>query len=358
MINFKGKQLTSIICSIPGPLDATSLYRGIGPMQTLKRRVGNIELGINPDISWPMLKAADIVFFQRPFLPDRVQAMRMCKLSSKPIWVDYDDNLHAIPLCNRRYSTYGQPKTQHDIATMVAMADIVTASTPFLAASLEKLLKCFPATDDYNLDPGKISVIPNAYDPEIHPKMTGPRAERNKLVVWRGSDSHSKDLWTHTQALASVISSFSDWKYEFIGEPFWLTVEHINKVAKAGTFVVTGSQDPVHFFKYLHMQRPALMIVPLEDQAFNRSKSNIAWIEATAAGAVTLAPAWEEWTKPGVITYEGVGDFQIKFAAFLEGLYDSDKMWRESRDFILDNLMLDRVNDARRDIVNTLGGKK
>jgi hypothetical protein len=37
---------------------------------------------------------------------------------------------------------------------------------------------------------------------------------------------------------------------------------------------------------------PDYIVVPLVNDAFNRCKSNIAWIEATNAGAVTIAPSY------------------------------------------------------------------
>lgn len=346
--------MTSMICMIPHPEDATSLYRGAGPMHTLKRQYGDIDLGINTTINWPLLKAADFVFFQRPNLDGAVQAMHLCKANSKPIWVDYDDNLHAIPMCNRRYGTYGHPQIQHNIASMVAMADVVTASTPHLAQSLAKLLKNFPEKEEYKLDPAKIIAIPNAYDPELHPVMKETREPRQKLVVWRGSDSHCKDLLVHTLAMVRVMGANQDWKYEFIGEPFWLTIEQLKNVLKPSSLSVTSAMDAVAFFRYLHKIRPELMIVPLEDIPFNRSKSNIAWIEATAAGAVILAPKWEEWDRPGVITYEGIDDFQAKFASFLRGEFDTETLWRQSRDYIQENLRLEKANAVRYQILCNL----
>jgi hypothetical protein len=348
--------MTSLICSVPNPLDATSLYRAIGPFQTLKRQLPSVDLMINPDMAWPVLKGADMAFFQRPFTPDRLEAIKMCRVNSKPVWVDYDDNLHAIPICNRKFPLYGNPQTQHTIATIIAMADVVTASTTHLAESMKTLLKCFPDQPEYHLNPNKIGVIPNAYDPELHPSLLAQKGIREKLIVWRGSDSHCKDLHVYTNAIADCMVD-QEWTFEFVGEPFWLMIETLKKVSKTGRLIVTGAQDPVSFFKYLDKRSPALMIVPLEDIAFNRSKSNIAWIEATAAGAITLAPDWDEWRKPGVITYSDPLDFTLQVQAFMAGNFDVDKLWKESRDYILENLDLSKVNLGRAGIIGHLTGR-
>jgi hypothetical protein len=39
-----------------------------------------------------------------------------------------------------------------------------------------------------------------------------------------------------------------------------------------------------------------MMVVPLRDNAFNRAKSNIAQLEATFGGMLTVGPKWPEWT--------------------------------------------------------------
>lgn len=347
------KTLTSILCSIPNPNDTTSLYRSIGPLQTLARKYGGINLGINPDISWSMLKACDLVFFQRPFLDVHLRGMKISKVNNKPVWIDYDDYLHAIPICNKRFPMYGDPQVQNLIAQMIAMADLVTVSTDHLKEALLKILSYFPAENpNYILHSRKIMTIPNAYDPELH----GPieRTERAKKIIWRGSDSHSKDLLLHTKQICNIVRDHPDWEIEFIGEPFWLTMEEVKKVAKPGKFSITASMDPIDFFRYLKKQKPTVVIVPLEDIAFNRSKSNIAWIEATMAGAVTLAPAWPEWQKPGVITYEGPDDFEVQLRSILKGDYPEQLLWEQSRDYITDTLSLDRVNEVRHTITKYL----
>lgn len=345
--------MTTILCSIPNPADATSLYRGIGPFQSLRRRHAGIDLAINNDISWPVLKGVDIAFFQRPALDDKLNALKMCKLNNKKIWVDYDDNLHAIPLCNRRFVTYGHPHIQHNIATMVALADVVTASTDHLKDALAVLLKCFPDNGEFNLDPAKIITVPNAYDPEIHPSLDADPVPRAKRIMWRGSDSHAKDMYLFTQALGDIVERYPEYEFEFVGEPFWLTIETIRKRAKQNQVVCTAPMDPINFFKYMKKQAPALLIVPLEDIAFNRSKSNIAWIESTCAGTTVLAPNWAEWRKPGIIHYRDPEEFSSRVNDVLQN-WDLNTHWRQSRDHIREHLNLRQVNEQRLAIVRKL----
>lgn len=344
----------NLLCVIPNIVDGTSLYRAIGPLQSLAKK-DDVRLAINVNLDWGSFKWADAVFLQRPYLDVHLEWVRFARLNKKPVWLDFDDNLFAVPLCNSRYLMYNYPQAHHSLATLLAMADVVTVSTEHMAGIYRRIVAQFPDTPEYRRSPEKIIVVANAYDRDLQPDMTGDREPREKLVVWRGSGSHAKDLWTHTKELATAIGKHTDWRYEFIGEPFWLTLETIKKVAAPRSVDVTASMDPIRYFEYLKKLRPALVIVPLEDQSFNRSKSNIAWIEATAAGAVTLAPAWDEWQRPGVITYSGPDHFYNKLDQFLTGCDDSEVLWRQSRDCILTHWHLDAMNDLRKNILNLLG---
>ncbi len=343
----------NLFCLVPNVLDATSLYRAIGPLQTLTRTMP-LKLVINQTLDWSLMKGIDAMFLQRPSAPMHLDAMKLAKLNKKKIWIDYDDNLHAVPLCNRRYITYGHPTVQHLISTMIAMADVVTVTTTALAATFTDILKNWPIkSDEYNLDPTKIVIIPNAYDGDIMPSLTETKAPREKLVVWRGSDSHCKDLMLETDAIGAAMKAHPDWTFEFIGEPFWWTIEKLKDIAIPNQLVITPPMDPIQYFNYLNKQRPALVIVPLEDQMFNRAKSNIAWLEGAAAGAVTLAPSWWEWTQPGVITYQP-REFGAQLNKFLYGGFNGGELYDWSRQHILEHLTLESTNGIRQDILRDL----
>jgi hypothetical protein len=43
---------------------------------------------------------------------------------------------------------------------------------------------------------------------------------------------------------------------------------------------------------------------------FNLCKSHIAWLEATFAGAVTIAPNWPEFNRLGVVRYNDEAEFE------------------------------------------------
>ncbi len=343
--------MTHILSSIPNPHDATSLYRGVGPLYSLQRVYPDIQVAVNPPVSWMTLKGADLAFFQRPAFDDRMDMIRMAKSNNVPIWLDYDDDLFSVPLCNPMFPLFAMPQVANNLANMLAMADLITVTTEVLKEKLAKILAAFPS-NKYDIKANKIHIIPNGYDPDLLPSMERP--PREKLVVWRGSASHVKDLWIHTEALTSVIKEFPDWKFEFIGETFWGTLEHLRKHCKPENIIRTGSMDPILFYKYLARQRPAVVIVPLEDIEFNRSKSNIAWLEATSAGAATLAPDWPEWNQPGIATYNGLHDFTVQLSALMiDSSYQAER-WSTSKEYIQGNLQLSDLNKMRYTLIHSV----
>jgi hypothetical protein len=90
------------------------------------------------------------------------------------------------------------------------------------------------------------------------------------------------------------------------------------------------------------------MIVPLEDEVFNRCKSNIAWLETARSGTITVAPFWESWAVPGVYAYED-DFFDTAHGALTEG-----EKWWGGWDYIQNNLLLSEINRLRAKVVDDL----
>lgn len=321
----------------PDPGDGTSFYRGVGPLEALGRQ-GKLSMLTNPIPSWVTFKAVDALFLQRPFAESHVSTAKLALLNRKPIWVDYDDNLLDIPRANGQYKLYSDPMTQHNVVTLLQMADVVTVTTESIAKTLR------------SVKPEGVVVVPNAYDNTLLPDLDLPQAPREKLIVWRGGGSHDEDLWTHTPTLRDVVRDHPDWTFEFLGDPFWLTMQTL----KFPNVKQTWGIEIITYMASLVGRRPSLMIVPLHDCAFNRGKSNIAWLEATSAGAVTLAPDWPEWRMPGVVNYKDPADFGRLLADYMAGRIDHDDHWQLSRTYIQKHLLLTNVNKYRAEILDRL----
>jgi len=106
-------------------------------------------------------------------------------------------------------------------------------------------------------------------------------------------------------------------------------------------------QEPITYFKTIYDLRPTVLIVPLKDCEFNKAKSNIAWIEGVFSGGIALAPDWEEWKRPGCITYSSPDDFMNKLERILSGRIDVARERKAGWDYIRTELNLSRVNRLR-----------
>jgi hypothetical protein len=152
----------------------------------------------------------------------------------------------------------------------------------------------------------------------------------------------------YTEALEKAMAEFPEWHFLFMGMQPWFLNGSQN-------LYEWPAKDIIHYFTNVKEILPSLMTVPLDDTLFNRCKSNIAYIEASYFGAVTLAPAWEEWKDlPGILTY-------TDNASFLEGIRKIAKIeinpveegllaWN----YVRENLGLKKINVSRIELINEL----
>ncbi len=352
--------MIKILAAVPLSYDATSYYRSMGVFPNLRKNYvpdlhvdGYVGSGRR---TWAELDPYDILFLQRPAHPDWLALARYCKGLRKKIWVDHDDNLFQLPTYNRVHDTYSDISSKKTMLDIMKIADVVTVSTPAIKEYFESLgiYTCV--------------VVPNALNEEKTPMATQwnvrleegmPQIPSHMTVnqfVWRGSETHVADLLGHAEEIGRAMAERPNTFWSYLGyNPFFIT----------GNFDATVwkyylPQDIMVYVEQLRNLKPQVMFVPLVQDNLNKCKSNIAWIESTAAGSVTIAPDWPEWQRPGIINYNSVGDywghefsedFLNKLKAPLEGYAER---WQESRDYIMENLTITHVNKQRFEILKQL----
>lgn len=328
--------MKNIMMVIPTMTDATSLYRGVGPMAHLKKKRPDINLTFVSEVNWAVLRMTDVVFMQRPFNDDHMTIARMAKDQHIPLWIDYDDDLFSVPSDNPTHKMYSQERIKKNVATIIAMADHVTVSTDFLKRKITSLNK-------------NITVVKNALDSDMFRRTEEQKKSRNKLAMWRGSNTHMRDLMTVAGEICESMDSHPSWTFHFQGYNPWFITEG------AKNAVVGAAVDIVQYFQLMQKIRPSIMMVPLADSDFNRSKSNIAWLEGAFAGSVTIAPEFDEWKVPGCFTYKEPHDFARVFKEV--AMLGDDVLNQQSEmawEYVQDCLTLDTVNKGRSDVLNSL----
>jgi hypothetical protein len=351
------KNMKTLLAFSPAYTDATSFYRSFGPLGELKRQYPELNILKGEEVNWATLAMVDGLFLQRPFSATHAQVIDMAQSNGKKIWIDYDDDLYSVPLGNRAYKIYHNQQTQNNITTLVAKADFVSVSTHQLKRRLCEILNKIKEKNvpGAKTNHDKVRVIPNAYNPNFC-KYRGQVNQQRKIITWRGSDTHDKDLLVYTSALKQAFSTDLSWTMNLIGQPFWYTIEQIASIPeiKESNLIVTPALDPAEYWKMLYQTNPSLVFVPLWDCPFNRAKSNIAWIEGAHAGAGCLGPDWEEWRKPGILNYKDPKDFYEKMLAVLKGEINTMKLYEDGWQYIQENLLLEKINPLRKQILDEM----
>ena len=309
----------------------------MGPLADLRATDPNLRVSIVDRIDWTLLALHDAVFMHRPRTTDHLLIMDLAHAIGVPVWIDYDDHVFAVPPDNPSAKAWNTPEVQKCVAQIIAKADIVTVSSEVLARDLASLCQAPPR------------IIPNAHNARMFGNLAQAPSD-NPLVMWRGSETHMRDVMSCGAEIIYNGQKHLDWAWLFLGMHPWFVTD---RMPHEKTCVAPG-MDPLEYFTLLRSLRPKVLIVPLADNTFNHAKSNIAWLEATYAGAICLAPNFPEWRRPGVITYDEPSDFEALLDAILSGGVDLVKTWELSRAAVEENLMLPTVNKMRLRVLEDL----
>lgn len=309
--------------------DSCSFYRSAGVVADLRRKTPhNITvMQWTGAMDWSIITSYDLIIFQRPYNKTSLSLLSYIKACGIPIWVDYDDNLLDIPIYNEAFDIYGDEE-KDAIKKILALADVVTVTT-------DELKHSFAEWSD------KIQVIPNAFNDLIF-QRPDKLPKRDNRVLWRGTNTHIGDIMAFERAINKVAADFKDTQFLYMGYRPWF-LEPINNAR-------VKSQDIIVYFQSLLKLAPKIMQVPLHDNNFNRCKSDIAAIEGTFAGAVSVVPSW--WNIPSCLSYTDEQSYYDALYAVLSGSVDVEAMNRISWEYIQDNLRLSTVNVLRLQILN------
>ena len=264
----------NLLCFPSALLDPPSFYRALGPLAALRRKRPSLQVQVVEQINWASLALADAVLLQRPYRPNDVTIATMCQKHGIPLWVEHDDNIFQMPVGNPAYDQYMNPDVHQRIAKICQLADVVTVSTDHLADRFAPVCRERPTVARNALMTNMVGHVPNH---DGQPRMNA--------VFWRGSRTHQRDLDTYTLEMVQVARDNPDvlWCMQGIGPENYRLMELIPK-ARQGKML-----DPLDYFVMLATTRPRVVVVPLADHPFNRSKSNIAYLEAIYSGAICVA---------------------------------------------------------------------
>lgn len=290
-----------VLSICPNPSDGTSWYRAALPLARMQQRYDDfqfVEYGRN-DIGWNDMVNFDVMFLQRPHSLEHLSLASKAVMMGMKVWVDLDDLITQVPTHSIAYPAYNQKVVKQIVSFLQHLNPRHTLLTVSTAALRDEVLKI---NGELN-----VVVVPNALDDKIFFPLPNAASPLMVDFAWRGSETHQLDVFLHHDTIKTVSE---DYIFEFIGHnPFW--ARGFKRV------ILSNPGGLLEYFKYISRRVWGAWVVMLEDNTFNMCKSNIMYLEGVFAGANIIAPAWPEWSRPGVYTYGEGGKYPTLFDAML-----------------------------------------
>lgn len=304
---------------------ATSWYR-IAPFHKLDAEIVSPTGG---QFSWEDLVNIDILIVQRPATQNEVHWIETAKKYNKPVLLDYDDDPTCLNPDNPVYDIWNRDDKQACVKEAIKLADITMVSTQALKESLKELV---PSAD--------IRVVTNAIDDDLF-DLTPSDHERDNIILMRGGSSHGNDWKDYKNQIIKFLKMNPDWKLAVMGfHPPWM-----KEIPEEQMLTFEFTDIPTYFDTLMQI-KPKIMLVPLQDNKFNRAKSAIGAYEGSVAGAVVLASSLPEFVKSKAI--------DINLLPFISSFFlqiDYEKQLGVVP-------RLSQVNELRKDILEELQKKK
>lgn len=316
--------------------DAISWWRAWGPfcaMDGLELTSHSVQREGPPP--WSKIERCDAMFINRPNNPVYGPLIGKAILSGIPTWLDLDDHYWDVPNYSPSFSVFQSPGMRGAIYESIVNSREISVSTPVIR---DYILE--------NLAPdASITVVPNAL-PDWY---TWNKFERKKTILFRGSPYRVGDLYNVADDLPRIEAEFPEWEFIFCGEQPWM-------VPFKKPPMWQPHKDLPEFHAWLRTSCVSIVVQPLTDIPFNRAKSNIAWLEASFAGAVCLAPDFEEFQHEGCVRY-GPGEFYEKLRWLIADA-DRAELVRQSRETIDAKFRLSTVNKLRSTLAQTCNARR
>jgi hypothetical protein len=318
---------------VQSPHGACSYYRTMGVLSKLRKLNPNISIELITEIEWHLIADADVLYLERPANANFHKACTIAKDYNVPLWIDYDDNLFDVPPYNPAYENYSKKQTKEVLASCIKMADVVTVTTKELQIVYGNLNK-------------NIKVVENAFNDYNYKLEKKP--SKNESLCWRGSRTHRNDLLGVLDEMVELSNKYEDWGWCFVGSDLWYVTDNI------ANHYQTNELPQLKFFKFMKNTNAAIQLAPLAFNRFNVGKSNIAWLEGVFAGSCCIAPHLPEWEKPGIETYKNRDEFKSKLDMLMRDKKKRERNFKDSRKYIVDNLLLSNINRKRLEILEGL----
>lgn len=261
------------------------------------------------------LKDHDLAVFCRPFDQALARAVAAYVRAGIPVIVDIDDLFHAIPPHSPAYKRVGpgNPAALKLLEQSIAAADVVTVATPGLADAYRPLARSIAilpsAWSRAQWEQGGISstsgLPPFAVEDLPPSPLAGEGRDGGKdgdhtgtVLGWAGTTTHRVDIQEMRVGVLRALEQRPQARLVIIGDP------GVYQVFKTLPAAQCTYRPGVPFAQYPKLLAEFdILLAPLEDNAFNRAKSDLKLLEAGICGIPWVAsplPAYRDWGVGGL----------------------------------------------------------
>ncbi|MCK5016056.1 MAG: hypothetical protein KAS32_03200, partial [Candidatus Peribacteraceae bacterium] len=274
-----------------------------------------------------------IVTFQRSASKPQLDMIRHFKKMNpgKKVIYEIDDDILNIPEWNFAADFYN--KNRRHIETILRLVDGIVCSTPELKKVLSKY------NNNINVS---LNHLPEFIWGDVSDNILEDDNTQKRRIMYAGSHNHfdrSNDRGDFSHKLIDFVTKTTD-KYQ------WIFVGGIPQSLKGHKDIIHHEWKPViEYPRFLKKLRPDIYLAPLDNNKFNRSKSNIKALEAAALGIPLVCSKIEPYDG---LTY-AASDDEI-FIGMIERLADDSELrqwvWKSQYDILKDQLFWED-NDYR-----------
>ena len=218
-----------------------------------------------------IMRQADVLILKNICDPDMFPLIKVRKQQKKLTVYELADDICAIPPWNPVYFFY---KNQENLLLFKRLANYCDAMQ-FSVLELQRLYSYLnPSSAVFQ---NQISDVPPERNFENHKEI---------IIGWGGSHGHLEDMAEVAAPLIDWISSKNNVKlYVMCSEPIWSLFDRLSSKKKQR--FKTGSLDDYYSF----LQKIHIGLAPLKDTAFNRSRSDVKFLEYAVHDVVPVVQA-------------------------------------------------------------------
>lgn len=243
---------------------------------------------------------ADIVVWHPMYYPESFELfLEMQHKHQKPFVIEMDDNYVDVPTWNEAYQGFRNGSSFRRIALdSMRNADALMVTTPHLAETYAGV------NDD-------IYLIENSLDFKGDRKFVGwdkvtVRKHQGTRIGWIGGRAHFEDLMMVAPVLRKTLEKYPDVTLCLVNSALKPSCEALKR-----PYPFEGLKNVHYADRSVAINRYApfaasfgfdIGIAPLVDCNFNRSKSNLRWLEYSAMGIPTIASQvshYQQTVRPG-----------------------------------------------------------